>query len=92
MGTSRRAQGRRRHPGRRPQAAGADTQVDLARRLEKPQSFVSSYEAGQRRVDVLELLRIAGEMGVAPGELFAEIERAFAGRWGESAGAADSPP
>lgn len=58
------------------------TQVELARRLEKPQSFVSAYEAGQRRVDVLELLRIAGAMGVVPGELFKEIEGAFGGRGG----------
>jgi hypothetical protein len=31
----------------------------LARLLRKPQSFVSNYERGQRRVEVLELLRIS---------------------------------
>jgi transcriptional regulator with XRE-family HTH domain len=36
------------------------TQQQVAKRLRKPQSFVSSYERGQRRVDVLELFRIAG--------------------------------
>jgi DNA-binding transcriptional regulator YiaG len=30
------------------------TQVELARRLGKPQSVVSGYEAGKRRVDVVE--------------------------------------
>ena len=34
------------------------TQKQLAKLLRKPQSFVSTYERGQRRVDVLELLRI----------------------------------
>lgn len=34
------------------------TQKQLARLLRKPQSFVSNYERGQRRIDVLELLRI----------------------------------
>ena len=34
------------------------TQAQLAKLLRKPQSFVSNYERGQRRIDVLELLRI----------------------------------
>ncbi len=34
------------------------TQAQLARLLRKPQSFVSNYERGQRRIDVLELMRI----------------------------------
>jgi len=34
------------------------TQKQLARLLRKLQSFVSNYERGQRRIDVLELLRI----------------------------------
>jgi len=56
------------------------TQVELARRLNKPQSFVSAYEAGQRRVDVLELLRIAEAIGVGPRDLFEPIVRAFTDR------------
>ena len=31
------------------------TQVDVAERLEKPQSFVSKVERGERRLDVVEL-------------------------------------
>ena len=48
-------------------------QQDLAAALEKPQSFVSSYEAGQRRIDVLELQRIAVAMKADPIELFTAI-------------------
>jgi hypothetical protein len=59
---------------------GADvTQQELAARLDKPQSFVSEYERGQRRVDVVELLVISGALGVDPVELFVEIARS-AGR------------
>lgn len=49
------------------------TQQDLAARLGKPQSFVSEYERGQRRVDVVELIAISRELGVAPVAIFAEI-------------------
>lgn len=51
------------------------TQIELATRLGKPQSFVSSYEGGQRRIDVLELLKIAKAIGEDPEKLFSEIVR-----------------
>lgn len=53
------------------------TQKDVAERLGKPQSFVSSYEAGQRRVDVLELLRISAALGRDPLKVFEAIVQAF---------------
>ena len=34
------------------------TQQQLARRLRKPQSYVSKYENGERRLDVVEFLEI----------------------------------
>jgi transcriptional regulator with XRE-family HTH domain len=40
------------------------TQTELARRLGRPQSFVSKYEIGERRLDVVELLTIANALGV----------------------------
>jgi hypothetical protein len=52
------------------------TQQELAARLGKPQSFVSEYERGQRRVDVVELLVISRALGVDPLELFVEISKA----------------
>lgn len=35
------------------------SQVDVARRLGKPQSYVSKCESGERRVDVVELAELA---------------------------------
>lgn len=49
------------------------TQAQLAKRLGKPQSFVSNYERGQRRIDVLELLRIVEALGGDPHSVFIEI-------------------
>lgn len=49
------------------------TQDELAARLGKPQSFVSSYESGQRRVDVLELVAIAGALRQDPAAIFGQI-------------------
>lgn len=56
------------------QSAGVK-QLELAAKLRKPQSFVSSYEIGQRRIDVLELIRIAGALEIDPVDLFREIVR-----------------
>jgi len=59
-------------------AAGL-SQVELADRLGKPQSFVSSYERGQRRVDLMEFLLIVTTMGGDACALFIEIEAAARG-------------
>lgn len=44
-------------------AAGL-TQEAVAERLGKPQSFVSKYETGERRLDVIEFLDVAKAIGV----------------------------
>jgi transcriptional regulator with XRE-family HTH domain len=49
------------------------TQVELARRLGKPQSVVSSYESGKRRLDLVEFVLIARTLGADPLGILAEI-------------------
>jgi transcriptional regulator with XRE-family HTH domain len=49
------------------------TQADIAERLGKPQSFVSKYEGGERRLDVIEFLAVTEAIGVDPGEILAEL-------------------
>ena len=52
------------------------TQEQLARRLNRPQSFVSKCENGERRVDVIELLQILQSIGVEPISFIKKIVRA----------------
>lgn len=42
------------------------TQFETARRLGKPQSYVSKCESGERRVDIVELKAFARVYGVSP--------------------------
>ena len=39
-------------------------QADLAERLGQPQSFVSKYESGERRLDILELREVCKALGL----------------------------
>jgi len=40
------------------------TQTDVAFRISKPQSYVSKYESGERRIDVVEFLDICKALEV----------------------------
>jgi len=40
------------------------TQVEVAARLRKPQSFISKFERGERRIDVPEFVDIAEAIGI----------------------------
>jgi transcriptional regulator with XRE-family HTH domain len=42
------------------------TQSELSRRLKRPQSFVSKYERGERRLDVVEFGNVAKALGIDP--------------------------
>lgn len=45
------------------------TQEELARKLGKPQSYVSKFESGERRLDVIELLDVAGALQITVSSL-----------------------
>ncbi len=49
-------------------------QEDLAARLHEPQSFVSKYESGERRLDLIELRQICQATGVSLLDLVARFE------------------
>ncbi|GHT83514.1 transcriptional regulator [Betaproteobacteria bacterium] len=42
------------------------TQTEIATHLGKPQSFVSKYESGERRLDVIEFLEVCQALSVKP--------------------------
>jgi transcriptional regulator with XRE-family HTH domain len=50
-------------------------QVDLAEKLGRPQSFVSKYESGERRLDLLEINEICIALHVSLSEVVARVER-----------------
>jgi transcriptional regulator with XRE-family HTH domain len=49
------------------------TQVELAERLGKPQPFVSYFERGERRLDVIEFYAVSRALGYDPENLFARL-------------------
>lgn len=51
------------------------TQQELAKRLGRPQSFVSKVEHGERRIDVIEFIEICRAIGTEPAVLVRRIER-----------------
>ena len=53
-------------------AAGL-TQVEVAARLGRPQSFVSKYEGGERRLDVVEFVEVAQAIGCDPAGIIAAL-------------------
>ena len=58
-------------------AAGL-TQVELAARLQRPQSFVSKYEGGERRLDVVEFVEVTQAIGCDPAGIIAAVRDAKA--------------
>jgi transcriptional regulator with XRE-family HTH domain len=53
------------------------TQMGLAERIERDQTFVSKYESGQRRLDVLELREICQSIGLTLEEFVRRLEKAL---------------
>jgi transcriptional regulator with XRE-family HTH domain len=53
-------------------------QVELALKLGRPQSYVSKYEGGERRLDVLELRQVCRALGVSLVSFVQKLERRIA--------------
>jgi ribosome-binding protein aMBF1 (putative translation factor) len=49
------------------------TQTALAKKLRRPQSYVSKYERGDRRLDVIEFLEIARVIGFDPHDFLRKL-------------------
>jgi transcriptional regulator with XRE-family HTH domain len=52
-------------------------QADLAANLGLPQSFVSKYESGERRLDILELREVCRSIGISLPNFVARLEDAL---------------
>jgi ribosome-binding protein aMBF1 (putative translation factor) len=50
-------------------------QIDVATALGAPQSMVSKYEIGERRLDILEIRKICKLFGVSLGDFVIELEK-----------------
>lgn len=53
------------------------TQVEMAKRLGKPQPFVSYYESGVRRLDLLELRQICSILQIPLSKFVEQFERSL---------------
>ena len=52
-------------------------QVDLAVRLRQPQSYVSKYEIGERRLDLLELRQVCNALDISLETFIRQLESAI---------------
>ena len=50
------------------------TQAEVSARLGHPQSFVAKYEGGERRLDVVEFIKICSALGVDPHSLLKQLQ------------------
>jgi transcriptional regulator with XRE-family HTH domain len=55
--------------------SASTTQAELSKRLGRPQSFVSKYERGERRLDVIEFAEVAHALGIDPLRFLAKFYR-----------------
>jgi transcriptional regulator with XRE-family HTH domain len=51
------------------------TQTVVAKRLGKPPSYVAKYEAGDRRLDIVEFIDVAAAIGFDPSKLIRVLLR-----------------
>jgi transcriptional regulator with XRE-family HTH domain len=50
------------------------TQISLAKGLDRPQSFVSKYESGEKRLDFLELRELCRVLGLSVSEFAKHLD------------------
>ena len=55
-------------------------QVDLAERIGKPQPFISKYESGERRLDLIEIHQICKVLGISLEAFAARFEAFLSGK------------
>ena len=51
------------------------TQAELSERLGRPQSFVSKYEGGERRLDVIEFIQVCDALKVNPQTIISALRK-----------------
>jgi transcriptional regulator with XRE-family HTH domain len=51
------------------------TQVALAKKLGRPQSFVSKFECGERRLDLIEFIEVASALDVDAAAIVRDLQR-----------------
>lgn len=52
-------------------------QIELAQKLGVTQSYVSKYESGYRRLDILELRQVCDAIGISLKEFIQELENSL---------------
>ncbi|MCW2483707.1 helix-turn-helix transcriptional regulator, partial [Candidatus Symbiopectobacterium sp. NZEC135] len=53
------------------------TQENLARALNRPQSFIAKVENGERRLDIVEFIHIARLLAVDPSSIIEKISKKY---------------
>lgn len=53
------------------------TQIELADKLQRPQSFVSKYESGERRLDLIELRQICNALKISLADFVKRFEKSL---------------
>jgi len=59
-------------------------QAELARRVGKTQTFVARFEAGQRRIDAIELLALCEIIGIDPVKVIRKVIKVEGELWNHS--------
>jgi transcriptional regulator with XRE-family HTH domain len=54
--------------------ARALSQMALAEQLGRVQTFVSKYERGERRLDIIEFIDVANALGIDPHKVIRQLE------------------